>query len=141
MNYLVFLNTHAGELEKILSGVKSMIVKDFDPELPTLQQVGSGDNLFFLRDIDECILRVKATVVQAVNIPNDPQENLSHILKEMQPKLQFTEDQYNHWSAKKHILLIEFARAQKVGLIRIAAKKIADRSTWIAFDTLSSITE
>jgi len=30
MNHLVFLDPRAGELEKILSGVKSMIVKDFD---------------------------------------------------------------------------------------------------------------
>ena len=31
MNHLVFLDTQAGELEKILSGVKSMVVKEFDP--------------------------------------------------------------------------------------------------------------
>ena len=31
MNYLVFLDTQAGELEKILSGVKSMVLKEFDP--------------------------------------------------------------------------------------------------------------
>ena len=31
MNHLVFLDTRAGELEKILSGVKTMLVKEFDP--------------------------------------------------------------------------------------------------------------
>jgi len=30
MNHLVFLDAHAGELEKILSGVKYMVVKDID---------------------------------------------------------------------------------------------------------------
>jgi hypothetical protein len=29
MNYLVFLDPNAGELEKILSGVKSMVLKEF----------------------------------------------------------------------------------------------------------------
>ena len=31
MNHLVFLDTRAGELEKILSGTKSMIVKEEEP--------------------------------------------------------------------------------------------------------------
>jgi hypothetical protein len=141
MNYLVFLDTHAGELEKILSGVKSMIVKDIDPGLPSVQRVMPGDSLYFLRDNDECTLRVKATVVQAVALPNDPGENLSQALKEMQPRLQFTEDQYNCWSAKERALLVEFAGAQKINLVKVAAHKVADQSDWIAFDTFSRITE
>jgi hypothetical protein len=52
----------------------------------------------------------------------------------MQPKLQLTEDQYNHWSAKKQVVLIEFKSAHKVGAIQIAPNKITDRSDWIAFE-------
>jgi len=31
MNHLVVLDAQANELEKILSGVKTMLVKEFDP--------------------------------------------------------------------------------------------------------------
>ena len=30
MNHLVFLDRRAGELEKILSGIKTMLMKEFD---------------------------------------------------------------------------------------------------------------
>ncbi len=140
MNYLVFLDTHAGELEKILSGVKCMLVKEFDPAAPTMQAASPGDSLYFLRDKDECDLRVTASVVRVLPVMNGPDEDLSRSLKELQPRLQLTEDQYNHWSAKKQVLLVEFASAHKIGVIHIPSNKITDRLDWIAFDEFGEIT-
>jgi hypothetical protein len=140
MNHLVFLDTQAGELEKILSGIKSMVVKEFDPARSAGQAVRPGDNLYFLRNKDECTLRVKATVVRVLFYTNDVDQDLSHTLKEMQPRLQLTEDQYNHWSAKQQILLVEFASAHKIGVIPVAPNKTTDRSDWIAFEDFSLIT-
>jgi hypothetical protein len=139
MNHLVFLDTQAGELEKILSGIKSMVVKEFDPARSAGQVVKPGDNLYFLRDKDECTLRVKATVVRVLFYTNAVDQDLSHTLKEMQPRLQLTEDQYNHWSAKQQILLVEFETAQKIGVIHVALNKITNRSDWIAFEEFSLI--
>ncbi len=140
MNHLVTLDTRAGELEKILSGVKSMAVKGFDPAQSTVQPVSPGDSLYFLRDSDEGALRVKATVVRILFVIKSVDEDLSRILKEMQPRLQLTEDQYNYWSAKEQIQLVEFGYAQKINMIHVASNKITDRSNWIAFDEFDEIT-
>ena len=105
MNFLVFLDTRTGELEKILSGVKSMVLKEFDPTQPPMYPVRPGDSLYFLRNNDECDLRVKATVVRVLFFSKKLDEDLSHYLKEQQPRLQLTEEQYNYWSAKKQVLI------------------------------------
>ena len=139
MNHLVFLDAQAGELEKILSGTKSMVVKEFDPAQPTAQPVNPGDSLYFLRDNDDCALRVKATVTRVLFFTNNLDEDLSHTLKELQPRLQLTEEQYNYWSAKKQVLLVEFSSAQKITEIHLASKKITDRSGWVAFEEFSII--
>jgi len=140
MNYLVFLNAGAGELEKILSGVKCMVIKEFTPDQTTVQTVKPGDSLYFLRNNDECDLRVKATVVRVLFFSKKLNEDLSHYLKEMQPKLQLTEEQYNYWSAKKQMLLVEFESAQKTGIIHLALDEVKDRSDWIAFEAFSVLT-
>ena len=95
MNHLVFLDTRAGELEKILSGIKTMVLKEFDPERPTAYPVSPGDGLYFLRDKGDCVLRVKATIVHVLSFTKNVEEDLSHTLKAMQPRLQLTEDQYD----------------------------------------------
>ncbi len=141
MNYLVFLDSEAGELEKILSGVKTMLAKTFDPARTAAHSVSPGDSLYFLKDQDDYTLRVKATVIRVLSIDNKSKENLSQILKEMQPRLQFTEDQYNCWSAIGQGLLVEFGSAQKIGVVHVAPHKISDRSGWMAFETLDRITE
>lgn len=140
MNHLVFLDTRTGELEKILSGLKTMIVKEFDPAQSTAYSVSPGDSLYFLRNKDDCALRVRATVVRVLFFTNRLDEDLSHTLKEMQPRLQLTEDQYNHWSAKREVLLVEFGSAQKIGVIQVAPDKITDRSDWIPFEAFNLIT-
>jgi hypothetical protein len=140
MNHLIFLDAQAGELEKILSGIKTMLVKEFDPAQTTAHPVDPGDSLYFLRDKDDCAVRVKATVVRVLYFANRLDIDPSHTLKEMQPRLQLTEDQYNHWSAKQQVLLVEFGSAQKIGVIHVAPDKITDRPGWIAFEDSSLIT-
>ena len=85
-------------------------------------------------------MRVKATVVRVLFFTNRLDQDLSHTLKELQPRLQLTEDQYNHWSAKQHVLLVEFGSAHKIGAIYVAPDKITDRPDWIAFEAFSLMT-
>ena len=138
MNHLVFLDPHAGELEKILSGVKCMLVREFDP---AAHPVSPGDSLYFLRHEGEFDLRVAATVIRVLFITNKLDEDLSHTLKELQPRLQLTEEQYNTWASKAQVLLVEFERAHKIDMIHVDAHKITDREGWIAFEDFSLITE
>lgn len=140
MNYLVFLDAQAGELEKILSGVKTMLVKEFDPEGPE-PVFNSGDILYFLRDNEELLVRVQATVLRLLPSKASPDEDISRILKELQPKLQLTEDQYNSWSGKKQALFIEFEAAQKIDELLIAPDKLTQRKTWIDFEEVHELTQ
>jgi hypothetical protein len=139
MNYLVYLNAQAGELEKILSGTKTMLVKEFDPTQPTALPVKPGDSLYFLKDKDDCALRVKAAVIDVLLFTKNTHDDLSQLLKEMQPRLQLTEAQFNHWSAKGQVLLVEFESAQKISVIRVAAPEVTDQSDWIAFEAFSLV--
>jgi hypothetical protein len=140
VNHLVYLDTRAGELGKILSGVKTMLIKELDPAQTTAHPVRPGDSLYFLRDNGECAVRVQATVTRVLFFTNRLDQDLSHTLKEMQPRLQLTEDQYNYWSTREQVLLVEFGSAHKIDVIQVAPNRIMDRSDWIAFEAFSLIT-
>ncbi len=139
MNHLVFLDARAGELEKILSGVKTMLIKEFDPSQTNPHPVHPGDSLYFLRGQDDCTVRVKATVVRALVFTAHLDGDLSQTLKEMQPRLHLTEDQYNYWTTKQKVQLVEFNSAQKISHIEVASHKIQNRSDWVSFEELSLI--
>lgn len=140
MNYLVFLDPIAGELEKILSGTKSMVMKEFTPASASGQIVSRGANLYFLRNKDDCYLRVKATVSRVLSFTSQRNDDLAQVLKELQPRLQLTEEQFNHWSVIKHAQLIEFEGAQKIGPIHILDCKFAKTSDWMAFEDFDLVT-
>jgi hypothetical protein len=140
MNYLVYLDTSTGELEKILSGIKCMLIKELDPVQTAGKTVCPGDNLYFLRSKDNYDLRVKANVTRVLSFTNIMDEEISQALKEFQPRLQLTEDQYYYWSEKQQVLLVEFECAHKIEAIHIASIKVADQSDWIGFKELDEIT-
>jgi hypothetical protein len=140
MNHLVYLNARAGELEKILSGVKTMLVKEFDPSQTIVLSVNPGDSLYFLRDPDDCDVRVKATVVRVLNFTKTFEEDSPHTLKAMQPRLQLTEDQFNFWAGKEYMQLVEFESAHKIGVIHVPSRKTTGSLDWIAFDAINQIT-
>jgi hypothetical protein len=141
MNHLVVLDAQAGELENILSGVKTMLVREFDPAHAPAHPVAPGDSLYFLRNRDDRALRVRATVVRVRLVASPADSGLSPTLKEMQPKLQLTESQYNYWSAGRQVLLVEFDSAHKMEVIRVAPNRIPDPCNWIAFEESRHITE
>lgn len=140
MNYLVILNAQAGELEKILSGVKTMILREIGDTQSAAQEIKPGDILFFIRNKNESYLRGKATVARVI-YRNHCKEDLSQFIKEMQPKLQLTEDQYNRWSEKEVVLIVEIEAARKIPVLHVAPEKIKEGSNWIAFTELSEIAE
>jgi hypothetical protein len=133
MNYLVSLDPSTGELEKILSGFTCMTVKEIDTAEPMQLSIRPGDSLYFLRDKDY-IMQVKATVVRVLTCINSPDKELQGTLKELQPKLQLTEEQYNYWSVKQQVILVEFCSAQKINPVHIEETKMLDRSKWIPFE-------
>jgi oligoendopeptidase F len=141
MNHIVILEASAGELEKILSGIKSMLIKEFDPAQADDQPIRSGDSLYFSRSMDECALRVKATIIRVLTITSHSDEDLSNILKEMQSKLQLTEDQYNYWSTRQALNLVEFEAAHKIAVIQVAQEKIKDRSDWIPLTEINPVND
>lgn len=140
MNHLVVLDAQAGELEKILSGLKTMLVKENDPSHSTQCTVNPGDVLYFLRNKNDSAPRVRATVVRILHLSELSSIELLHALKEMQPRLQLTEDQYGYWSVQRQFSLVEFESAHKINIIHLAPDIIRDGSSWIAFEDLSLIT-
>jgi hypothetical protein len=134
MNFLVFLEPEAGELEKILSGTKCMVVKKFDPSQAAIQSVNPGDSLYFLRNKDAHEVRVKATVLRVLLINNGSVDEQIHTLNELQPKLQLTEEQYNRWSKTKQAQLVEFENAHKIDPSHISVSNINGISEWVAFE-------
>ncbi len=138
MDHLVYVDAKAGDLEKILSGVKTMIACEAFHSQSIQSQLQPGDSLYFLRNNGECVLRMKATVARVLLFVDD---QIEEYLKEMQSRLQLTEDQYNYWEAKNEVLLIEFEDARKIAPLHIEPGKIMPESGWIAVEDIHQLTD
>jgi hypothetical protein len=85
-------------------------------------------------------VRVKATVIRVLNFTKSFDVDSLHTLKEMQPRLQLTEEQFNFWAGKDDMQLVEFESAHKISVIQVASRKTTGPVDWIAFEAISQIT-
>lgn len=118
-----------------------MIVQKIPPSQEPFAEVRSGDTLYFLRNTDESVVRVKATVLNAFLYQADTEKDMSLRLKELQVNLQLTEPQYDHWATKNRALFVEFEHVHKSALIRIDRNKYVGQSEWISIEDISSISD
>jgi len=101
-----------------------MVVKDIDPEHLNAHTISQVTALYFLRNNDECDLQVKATVVRVLFFTKKLNEDLSHYLKELQPKLQLTEEPSTTTGLQRNRSTCPSLKsAQKIGVIHLAWMK------------------
>ena len=97
------------ELDKILVGTKTMVVRGAAGRKIPHSRVFTGDKLFFMEK-GTAKITAKATVKRVQNYVKLSDDEISQTLAEHQPKLNLSEKQIDRWH-KKCLCLVEFEDA------------------------------
>src|SRR5512139_2561218 len=107
MDHVVYVEAKAHELEKLLAGEKTMIVRGATGRKLPYGRVQPGDCLFFIENNGDGIVRASATVKHVLNSEKLSEEQSVELLKSSQSKLNLTPEQTRRWSSKRYLVLIE----------------------------------
>lgn len=94
------------ELEKILSGTKTMLIRGAAGRKIPHSRVFVGETLYFMEK-GTAKISAKATVKAVQNFVKLTDAEVSQVLTEHQPKLNLSEKQIDRWH-KKCLCLVEF---------------------------------
>ena len=100
------------ELDKILSGEKTMVVRGAAGRKIPHSRVFAGETLYFMEKGTSKI-GAKAVAVEAKNYVKLSDEEIDRILGDHQPKLALTDKQRTRWH-KKCLCLVEFKDINKI---------------------------
>ena len=100
MEHVVYLDAKAKELENLLAGTKTMILRGAAGRKMPYGRVGTGDMLYFINNNAEGLVRAKGTVKSVINSePLSPAES-EKLIDCHQDKLHLTEAQLKRWVGK-----------------------------------------
>jgi len=139
MDHVVYLDAQAKELENLLSGSKTMIIRGATGRKLPHGRVEAGDMLYFINNNAEGIVRAKGKVKSAFHSEKMTEDESNALVKKNQPKLSLTEKQIKRWAGKRYIILIEVADVKEIHPFAIDKSKYGNMDDWLLVKEIEAV--
>lgn len=139
MDHVVYLDAQAKELENLLSGKKTMIIRGATGRKLPHGRVHAGDLLYFINNNAEGMVRAKAKVKSAFHSEKMTEEESCTLVEKNQPKLGLTEKQVKRWAGKRYIVLIEVVDVKEVSPFAIDKSNYGNMDDWLLVERIESV--
>jgi hypothetical protein len=123
------------ELEKILSGIKTMLVRGAAGRKIPHSRVFTGEKLYFMEN-GTAYISAKATVSSVQNYVKLTDAEVSQIFEENQSKLNLSEKQTARWH-KKCLCLVEFDNVEQIG--PLAFEHQGNMDDWLILEKIEDV--
>lgn len=139
MDHVVYLDAKAKELENLIEGKKTMIIRGAAGRKLPYGRVSSGDNLYFINNNAEGNIRARCTVVSVINSEKLSEEESAEIIKKHQDKLQLTDKQFQRWAGKRYIVLIEVNAVEEIEPFGIDKSNYGNMDDWLPVEDINTV--
>jgi len=139
MDHVVYLDAKAKELEILLSGKKTMIVRGATGRKLPYGRVSSGDVLYFINNNAEGVVKAKAKAKRVINSDRMSKEESVALVEGYQDKLQLTVKQFKRWAGKRYIVLIEVEEVEQLAPFPIDKSEYGNMDDWLPVEDIESV--
>jgi ASC-1-like (ASCH) protein len=139
MDHVVYLDAREKELENLISGNKSMIIRAADEKKFPQGEVHNGDILYFVSDIGKTEVKARGKVSSVMNFEKLSVEESFEKIIDYQDKLQLPDKQFEILAGKSFLMLIELQEILMVNPFRISQYRDSLSDDWIQVGDIQSI--
>jgi hypothetical protein len=139
MDHIVYLDAKANELESLLSGKKTMIIRGATGRKLPYGRVNVDDTLYFINNNAEGMVRAKATVSFVFNSEQMTNEESIYLVKDNQSKLQLTDVQFKRWAGKRYVVLIGVNKVEEINSFTIDKSNYGNMDDWLPVEKIEKV--
>jgi hypothetical protein len=139
MDHVVYVDASAKELEKLLNGTKSMILRGAAGRKLPYGKVNPGDTLYFIQNNGEGTVQARAAVSNVLNSDKLTPEEANRLIEENQEKLQFTPTQLKRWGGKRYLTLIEVENIAALEPFVIDRSQYGNMDDWLPVNNIETV--
>ena len=139
MDHIVYVDAKARELEKLLAGEKTMIVRGAAGRKLPHGRVHTGDCLFFIQNNGDGMVRASGLVSSAFNSEKLTEDQSRDLLKANQPKLALTPEQVKRWVGKRYLVLVEVQDVRVAGPFPIDRSEYGNMDDWLLVEEIENV--
>ncbi|MBT5641507.1 hypothetical protein HOJ44_00160 [Candidatus Bathyarchaeota archaeon] len=139
MDNVVYVDHKAGELERLVSGEKTIVIRGATGRKLPYGRVNMGDVLYFIRNNGEGLVRAKAMVDRVVNSARMTPGESKRFVDEHAAGLQLSDAQYKKWAGKRYLVLITVFNVEDLEPFKIDRSGYRKRDDWLPVGDIDSV--
>jgi hypothetical protein len=133
------MDAKAKEMESLLRGEKSMVIRGAAGRKMPYGRVESGDALYFINNNAEGLVKAKALVKNVFNSEKMTREESLGLVESNQDKLRLTEKQFKRWAGKRYIVLVEVGDVVQVEPFVFDKSDYGNMDDWLPVGDIESV--
>ncbi len=139
MDHVVYLDAKANELENLLNGKKTMIIRGATGRKLPYGRVNENDILYFINNNAEGVIKAKAVVKSVFNSEKMDKETSTALVEKNQNYLQLTDKQFKKWAGKRYLVFIEISNIEKTEPFSIDKSNYGNMDDWLPVKDIHSV--
>jgi len=137
MDHIVYLDTKAGEMENLLLGNKSMIIRGASGRKLPHGRVYEGDILYFVNNNGEGKIKARGVVSSVFCSGMLTEEESFRTIITNQDKLQLPDSQFEKIAGKRYLVLIGLEKVEKIEPFSFDRNSFTNMDDWIPIGNIS----
>ena len=139
MDHVVYVDAKAKEMEKLVAGGKSMIIRGATGRKMPHGRVSTGDVLYFINNNAEGQVRAKAIVTNVFNSEKMTPEESTQLVESNQSRLHLSPQQFKKWAGKRYIVLIEVGQFEEISPFEIDKSDYGNMDDWLPVGEIGTV--
>ena len=139
MDHIVYLDARAGELEKILAGEKTMIIRGAAGRKMPHGSVFENDVLYFVNNNGEGLIRAKGMVKSAFHSGKMEKEASQKLIHDNREKLRLTQPQIKRWAGKRYLVLVELENIEPLEPFSFSKTEFTNMDDWLSVGDIEKV--
>jgi hypothetical protein len=131
MDHVVYLDAKAKELENLIMGNKSMIIRGASGRKLPHGRVNEGDILYFINNNGEGEVKAMGIVRSVLNSDRLSIEESYETIIRNQDKLQLPDKQFEKFAGKRYLVLIGLDKIKVIDPFQIDKKRFTGTDDWL----------
>ena len=136
MDHVVYLDAKSKELENLVMGQKSMIIRGAAGRKIPHGKVNEGDVLYFINNNGEGKVKARGVVSSVLNSEKLSVEESFETIIRHQDKLQLPDRQFEKWAGKRYLVLVGIDEIKEIEPFRIDKSQFTNMDDWLPVGTI-----
>ena len=139
MDNIVYLDYKAKELDNLISGEKTMIIRGATGRKLPYGRVFKGDMLYFIENKGDGLVKAKAKVKDVFSSEQLTKKESEELVKLNQNKLLLDSGLIKRFSGKRYIVLITIESFQKLDPFKIDRSEYGNMDDWLPVEDINKV--